>query len=113
MFAKANAHVISFKTGNVFKNGASVIGTIKESVSVMPIKHMFKCIFSLPNILHDVISNIEETAESQTIKNFINGKRWKEIRQNYSDDDIVIPLTITLMILKLETLWDQIQEHIK
>jgi hypothetical protein len=57
----------------------------------MPIHQMLKNIFSLPNILKDVLQNMEELEKKNTISNFINGSRWKEIRRDYSDDDLVIP----------------------
>jgi hypothetical protein len=34
---------------------------------------------------------MEDFSKSTEISNFVNGSHWKEIRSNYSDDDIVIP----------------------
>ncbi|KAG5672983.1 hypothetical protein PVAND_003067 [Polypedilum vanderplanki] len=67
LVSKAINETIVFKTGNVFKNGISVIGTIKENVSLMPVMQMLKSIFTLPNILKDVLNNMNELERSKNI----------------------------------------------
>lgn len=63
---------------------------------IMPIKFHIKSFFELPNILDQTLKNMDEIKQCSEIKNFINGKIWLKKIQNYSKNDIVIPMFLYL-----------------
>jgi hypothetical protein len=94
LYILAASEIANHTTGNVFKNGLIETGEIVDTVSLMPVKQIFKSLFSLPNVLRDVTQNIQHLENQDSISNFVNATRWNRIRQNYAPEDIVIPFDL-------------------
>lgn len=85
--------VISEKIALKFKNGKPVYESVEEKVSLMPIKQSMKAFLEISDIFTSITKNIQELeADSQgEMKNFVQGKLWKDIKSQYQDNQIVIP----------------------
>ena len=89
-------HVISEQIGLAFKNGEPIYKSVEVKVSLMPIKQTFKSFLEIPNIFNAMMENIQQLeADSQgPIRNFVQGKLWKNIKSKFQDNEILIPCFI-------------------
>lgn len=55
---------------------------------------MLRRMFTIPNVLAGTIDNIKKLEKSTETENLINGKRWKEVKKSYSENEIIIPLEL-------------------
>ncbi|CAG9806439.1 unnamed protein product [Chironomus riparius] len=93
--SEATQRVINERTGFQFKHGRPHYGSIKEKVTMMPIKQQIKTFLELPTILDTIIENMTRLESDSThIKNFVQGNIWKEIKKNFDKEDIVLPCFI-------------------
>lgn len=92
MFDGANQIVISEKTDFIYKNGNPCYDSIKEKITIMPIRQQIKTFLESPNIYDDIVENIKELEKSDSyIQNFIQCSLWRNIKQQFNSDDIVFP----------------------
>lgn len=88
----AEQRIVSEKTDLVFKNGNPKYETVTDTISLMPIQQQIKLFFELPNILDTILDYMRQLEqEKDETNNFIQGKIWKNIKQNFNHEDIVIP----------------------
>jgi hypothetical protein len=95
LMSEPTQKVIIEHTGFQFKNGCPHYGSIKEKVSLMPIRQQIQTFFELPTIFEQITENMTQLENDKTqLKNFVQGETWKKIKENFSKDDIVIPCFI-------------------
>jgi len=95
LMSEPTQKVVVEHVGFQFKNGCPHYGSIKEKVTLMPIKQQIQTFLELPTILQQIIENMTTLENDKTqLRNFIQGKIWREIKQNFRKEDIVIPCFI-------------------
>lgn len=81
--------------GTVLEHGAPVLDNVKEKAVLMPIKHNIQRFFQLPDVLSDVVENMKKLEQdSGQLSHFLQGSLWKNIRAEFSTEDIVMPVVI-------------------
>lgn len=65
----------------------------KNFLVIMPIRHQLKSFLDCNDALKLILSNGAEMEKSTFLKNYVNGKTWKKIREKYGND-IIVPIAL-------------------
>lgn len=93
-FVKPTQIVVFDSIETILDHGEPKLGRVQEKVVLMPIKHHLRTFFSLPNILDDSVAYLHGLQEANELTHFTQGELWKQIRAQYADEEIVLPLIL-------------------
>lgn len=75
------------KVGNV-----AILQPIELTGQYIPIRYVLKNFLELPGVFHAILSNIENLNNSNNFTNVIQSPLWKNIKDSYFKDRLVLPL---------------------
>lgn len=76
-------------------HGRPVFKETKEKITLFPVEHQIKSFFELPNVLRSTLDYMKDLDQpSSKVTNFVQGKLWKKIKQNYPAETIMIPIML-------------------
>lgn len=91
LYAESTDFVINDEATAVLRAGVPYIEEVKLTGTLLPFSFIVKKFFELPNVLKMTLENMKELELSNVeIKNFINGKVWKDKVKKYPNQ-ILIP----------------------
>lgn len=90
--------ITTLKARNLYTNWTEFeIGKIDGKMAtglLLPIEFQIKMFFELPNVFNSFMQNLTEHEQSIGYKSIVNGDRWKEIKSNYEETDILVPMFV-------------------
>jgi len=90
MISKPKQVVISERVDLLFRKGKPSYESVKDKVSIMPVREQIRSFLQIPNIFKTLIDNIRILENTQH-KSFFGGILWQNIKSKFQQDDIVIP----------------------
>lgn len=81
--------VIDTRLAETFVKGDPFLKNVAYKGTMLPVVHLLKSIFQLPNMLSGVLENQDNLSKETNICNFVNGSVWKEIKSEMKGKTVI------------------------